>query len=117
MSESTLTTNDLFRLLEERRVEEESRIIKVYDRLDGMKKDLRAEIEKSHNEIMDEIKLMRVEMHRHTQEECKMLDELNDRVGEIEKWRWLVVGGAAAVAFIVFGGLESILHFISASLK
>ena len=107
--EDKLTTTALWELLEDRRVEEETRIVKVYDRIDTMKKDLHEEIEKSHNEIMNSINDMRQEMKRHTDEECEMLEKLDQRVAEIEKWRWLVVGGAAAVAFIVFGGIESFL--------
>ena len=110
MSDTSLTTADLFKLLEDRRVEEEQRIIKVYDRIDTMKKDLHEEIEKSHKEIMASISDMRMEMKRHTDEECEMLDKLDHRVAEIEKWRWLIVGGAAVAAFFVFGGVESIIE-------
>lgn len=112
MNDSTLSTNDLFHILEDRRVEEEQRIIKVYDRIDEMKKDLHEEIEKSHTEIMNSISDMRQEMKRHTDEECEMLDKLDRRVAEIEKWRWFVIGGAAAVAFLVFGGLDQLLTFL-----
>lgn len=111
-NENNLTTTHLWELLEDRRVEEEQRIVKVYDRIDDMKKDLHEEIEKSHTEIMNEIKDMRQEMKRHTDEECAMLDKLDQRVAEIEKWRWLVVGGAAAVAFIVFGGIDTFMDIM-----
>ena len=108
--EDTLTTTALFKMLEDRRVEEEARIVKVYDRIDTMKKDLHEEIEKSHKEIMNSIGDMRQEMKRHTDEECAMLDKLDRRVAEIERWRWLIVGGTAVAAFFVFGGVEQVLE-------
>ena len=111
-NETTLTTHHLWELLEDRRVEEETRIVKVYDRIDEMKKDLHEEIEKSHTEIMNSISDMRQEMKRHTDDECEMLDRLDKRVAEIEKWRWLVVGGAAVAALIVFGGIESFMDIM-----
>jgi len=112
MTEDTLTTTDLFKILEDRRVEEEQRIIKVYDRVDTMKKDLHEEIEKSHNEIMSSINDMRQEMKQHANNEGEMLAQLDRRVAEIEKWRWFVVGGAAAVAFLVFGGVDSFMDIM-----
>lgn len=117
MTEDSLSTKDLFQILEDRRVEEEHRTVRLHERMDSLKDELYEEIEKSHKEIMYEIRDMRQEMKRHTDEECEMLDKLDQRVAEIEKWRWFVIGGAAAVAFLVFGGIERLMDFFSLQLK
>jgi putative NADH-flavin reductase len=112
MVEGTLTTNDLFKLLEDRRVADEQRTKDLHARIGTVKDELYAEIEKSHKEILEAMREMKEDQRRHNQEECAMLDSLNRRVSEIEKWRWFVIGGAASVAFVVFGGIESLISFV-----
>ena len=75
-----------------------------------MKDELYEEVEKSHHEIMLEIRELKEEQRQHARNEAEMLHGLDKRISEIEKWRWLVVGGAAAVAFIVFGGIDSFME-------
>jgi putative NADH-flavin reductase len=111
-SDDHLTTTHLFQILEDRRVESEQRDAILHKRITELKDELYEEVEKSHKEIMAEIREMKEEQKSHHQHECQMMTKLDDRISEIEKWRWLVVGGAAAVAFIVFGGIDSFMDIM-----
>jgi hypothetical protein len=111
-NDDTLTTKDLFQMLEDRRLEEEQRTVKLHERINSLKDELYEEIESSHKEIMWEIREMKEEQRNHAKTEAEMLYKLDARISEIEKWRWLVVGGAAAVAFIVFGGVDSFFEIM-----
>ena len=112
MTEDTLSTTHLFQILEDRRVESEQRDAILHKRITEMKDELYEEVEKSHKEIMLEIREMKEEQRAHARTEAEMLFKLDQRISEIEKWRWLVVGGAAAVAFIVFGGVDSFIEIM-----
>lgn len=57
-------------------------------------RDVHDKIEQIENSIMDEIKALRQEMKEQHQIEKEKIDELN-------KWRWLVMGGAAVVGWLV----------------
>jgi hypothetical protein len=111
-SEDHLTTTHLFQILEDRRVESEERNAILHKRITEMKDELYEEVEKSHKEIMVEIREMKEEQRAHAKAEAEMLYKLDVRISEIEKWRWFVIGGAAAVAFLVFGGLDKLLTFL-----
>ena len=69
--------------------------------LDKLEKQHNEELREVHNKIeeievsiMEEIKSLREEMKKHHEEEKKKIDELN-------KWRWLVMGGAVVVGWIL----------------
>ena len=110
MTEDILTTTHLFKILEDRRVESEERNAILHKRITEMKDELYEEVEKSHHEIMLEIRELKGEQRAHAREEAQLLYKLDSRISEIEKWRWLVIGGAAAAAFIVFGGIDSFME-------
>jgi DNA repair exonuclease SbcCD ATPase subunit len=57
-------------------------------------RDVHNKIEEIEVSIMEEIKSLREEMKKHHEEEKKKIDELN-------KWRWLVMGGAVVVGWIL----------------
>ena len=70
---------------------------KTIDKLDARtiedKKELEQMMSSLQDNIMDEIKAMREDMQRQHEVENKKIEELN-------KWRWLVMGGAAVVGWI-----------------
>lgn len=52
------------------------------------------EVEKSHRVIMDEIKKLREDQTLHHQ-------LVSERLGKLEQWRWLMVGGAIVLGYLV----------------
>lgn len=71
---------------------------KTLDKLDERtiedKKELEAMMASMQNNIMQEIKAMRQDMQRQHQIENKKIEDLN-------KWRWLVLGGSAVIGWII----------------
>ena len=77
-------------------------IYEKFDRtLDKLEKQHNEELREVHNKIeeievsiMEEIKSLRKEMKEHHEVEKQKIEELN-------KWRWIVVGGAIVVGWIL----------------
>ena len=70
----------IFNLLENRRVESENKFEDLHSRLNKSVKDLREEVELSQKRLMCEIKELKV--------------NLTERVGVLEKYRWIIIGAA-----------------------
>jgi ribosomal 50S subunit-associated protein YjgA (DUF615 family) len=77
-------------------------IYEKFDRtLDKLEKQHNDELREVHNKIeeiessiMDEIKALRQEMKQHHEVEKQKIEDLN-------KWRWLVMGGAVVIGWII----------------
>ena len=88
-----MTPQDLFQLLEDRRIEAQNRSDVLHKRIGELRDEMADKIDDSHREIMREIKELRQEQNKHA-------EEMSSRVGALERWRWAIVGGATAVGFI-----------------
>ena len=73
----------IFNLLESRRVESENKFEDLHSRLNKSVKDLREEVELIEKRLMCELKQLNV--------------NLGERVGVLEKYRWMIIGGAIIV--------------------
>jgi hypothetical protein len=96
---------DLFQLLEDRRIESEKRSDILHKRIGELRDEMANKMDDSHREIMHEIKELRKEQQHHAK-------EMSQRVSSLERWRWLLMGGAAVLGFILAGGLELISNII-----
>ena len=65
------------------------------EELDIIYRDLQRDINQVEKRLLLEIKSLK--------------GDLTDRVGVLEKWRWLIVGGALAIGFIVARNMPKIL--------
>tara|TARA_A100001515_G_scaffold22381_2_gene17061 strand:- start:826 stop:1233 length:408 start_codon:yes stop_codon:yes gene_type:complete len=70
--------DDLFSILEERRREWEQDLEKLHSRISTQSRELREAIDQVQN-------------------------KLDSRVGILERWRWLIIGGAILLGFILQG--------------
>ena len=95
---------DLFQLMEDRRLESQQRSDVLHKRISELRDELTQKIDDSHKDIMREIKELRKEQQAHAQ-------EMSKRVSNLERWRWMVIGGAAVVGFVFAGGLKLIQFF------
>ena len=77
----------IFNLLESRRIESETKFEDLHSRLNKNIKDLRDELELSEKRISCDIKEIKV--------------NLNDRIGVLEKYRWIIIGGAIVLGLWV----------------
>ena len=74
--------DDLFSILEDRRREWEEDLEKLHSRISTQSRDLREAID-------------------------SVANRLDGRVGVLERWRWLIIGGAIFLGFIVQGSMSS----------
>ena len=101
--ESKLTAQEIItkqtaELVEKRRVETEEKIQTIHARISSGEKELQAKIDEQYDEILDEIKGLRVEAT--TQHK-----EMNGRMSRLERWMWIVLGGGAVIGFILNNGV------------
>lgn len=74
--------DDLFFILEDRRREWEEDLKDLHSRITTQSRNLR--------EAIDQVQ-----------------DKLDSRVGILERWRWLIIGGAILLGFILQGSMDS----------
>lgn len=70
----------IFNLMESRRVESESKFEDLHARLNKSVKELREEVELSEKRILMDLKELKL--------------NLSDRVGVLEKYRWIIIGAS-----------------------
>ena len=85
---------NLFDLLESRRVEAQDQVETLHKRIGALRDELYEEVATSHKEIMKEIKEMKEESKAHH-------EKMDERLNSLERWKWIVVGGASAIGFLV----------------
>lgn len=97
--ETKITAHDVLtkqtvELMEKRRVETDDKIQILHERISSGERELKGNIDKQYDELMTEIKEMRAESaQQHT--------TLSDRITAMEKWMWIVIGGAIVVGVIL----------------
>ena len=94
----------------------EEKLIRQEEALDEQEKKLTENIMDLHSRITSNAKetnkamgdmerrlVEQMNAHSKTEEEHfrKMREELSTRVGVLEKWRWLIIGGAIVIGFII----------------
>ena len=97
---------EVFKLMEERRMESQRQYELLHERISNMKDEINVDINNSHKIIMGEIKELRGEQRRHAQ-------EMSLRLTNLEKWKWTIVGGAVVIGFFLSGGIDVIGKFLS----
>jgi len=85
---------NIFELLEARRVEAQDQYETLHKRIGALRDELYEEVATSHKEIMHEIREMKEESKMHH-------EKMDDRLNSLERWKWIVVGGASAIGFLV----------------
>lgn len=97
--ETKITAHDVLtkqtvELMEKRRVETDDKIQILHERISSGERELKTNIDKQYDELMTEIKEMRAES-------TKQHTILSDRITAMEKWMWIVMGGAIVVGVIL----------------
>ena len=95
---------ELFKLMEERRMESQRQYELLHERISNMKDEINTDIQNSHKIIMAEIKDLRGEQRRHSV-------EMSNRLTNLEKWKWTAGGILIALTFAMtalqtFGALQ-----------
>ena len=91
--------DDIFVLLEGRRKEWDADLKELHSRITTNTRELREEMIDCEKRILQEVRGVR--------------GELSGRVGILEKWRWLIIGGAIVIGLVMSDARDSILDFFN----
>ena len=104
----TDVSNSIHRMLavhEEKIARQEESIFEAENKIEERRSELSSKIDELHSrittntkEIMSAAALQHQEQNKEIQ---KIRDELSTRVGVLEKWRWIIIGGSIIAGFII----------------
>ena len=81
------TDDDIFITLESRRKEWDNDLKELHSRISTQARDLRESQYQSENKLLNEIRMVRT--------------QLSERVGVLEKWRWVIIGGSIIIGLMM----------------
>ena len=90
---------DIFITLESRRKEWDNELKELHSRITTNSRELREHQVQSENKMLDELRAMR--------------NQLSERVGVLEKWRWIIIGGSIIVGLMMSNPDNMIFDFFS----
>ena len=93
------TDDDIFITLESRRKEWDNDLKELHSRITTNSRELREHQVQSENKMLDELRAMR--------------NLLSERVGVLEKWRWIIIGGSIIVGLMMSNPDNMIFDFFS----
>ena len=83
----------------------EEKLMRQEEALDGQEKEFRENIQELHSRISNNADKTTKHMNdmekRISDELQKIREELSNRVGVLEKWRWVIIGGSIVCGFII----------------
>jgi len=104
----TDVSNSIHRMLavhEEKIARQEEALFEAENKIEERRSELSSKIDELHSrittntkEIMGAAALQNLEQNKEIQ---KIRDELSTRVGVLEKWRWIIIGGSIIAGFII----------------
>ena len=104
----TDVSNSIHRMLavhEEKLTRQEEAIIDAEQKIEIRRAELSKQIDDLHSRITTntkELMILEASQHeKHSKEIKRLSDNINNRVGVLEKWRWLIIGGAIIAGFIL----------------
>ena len=99
LTKAEQTDDDIFITLESRRKEWDNDLKELHSRITTNSRELREHQVQSENKLLSEIRAMR--------------NQLSERVGVLEKWRWIIIGGSIIVGLMMSNPDNMIFDFFS----
>ena len=99
LTKAEQTDEDIFITLESRRKEWDNDLKELHSRLTTNTKELRENQIKSENNMLNELRSMR--------------QQLSERVGVLEKWRWLIIGGSIIIGLMMSNPSGTMWEFLN----
>ena len=93
------TDDDIFVTLESRRKEWDNDLKELHSRITSNTKELREHQIQSENNMLNELRHMR--------------QQLSERVGVLEKWRWLIIGGSIIIGLMMSNPSGNLWDFLN----
>jgi len=99
ISKAEQTDDDIFITLESRRKEWDNDLKELHSRITTNSRELREHQIQSEGKMLNEIRAVRT--------------QLSERVGVLEKWRWLIIGGSIIIGLMMSNPSGNIWEFLS----
>ena len=93
------TDDDIFITLESRRKEWDNDLKELHSRITTNTRELREHQIQSENTMLSELRSMKT--------------QLSERVGVLEKWRWLIIGGSIIIGLMMSNPSGNLWEFLS----
>jgi hypothetical protein len=93
------TDEDIFITLESRRKEWDNDLKELHSRITTNTRELREHQIQSENTMLSELRSMKT--------------QLSERVGVLEKWRWLIIGGSIIIGLMMSNPSGNLWEFLS----
>ena len=87
LAKAEQTDDDIFITLESRRKEWDNDLKELHSRISTQARDLRELQHQSEGKLLNEIRAVRT--------------QLDERVGVLEKWRWVIIGGSIIIGLMM----------------
>ena len=87
LAKAEQTDDDIFITLESRRKEWDNDLKELHSRITTNTRELRDNQYQLESKLLNEIRMVRT--------------QLSDRVGVLEKWRWLIIGGSIIIGLLI----------------
>ena len=98
ITEVTTSVNRMLAVHEEKISQQEEALAKADFELSSNIKELHSRITTNYKELADQMAKNHKETEAHVQQ---LRTDLNGRVGVLEKWRWLIIGGSIVIGFAI----------------
>ena len=98
ITEVSTSVNRMLAVHEEKISQQEEASIRADAEFRADIKELHSRITTNYKELADTIAKNQKETEAHVQQ---LRTDLNGRVGILEKWRWLIIGGSIVIGFII----------------
>ena len=99
LTKAEQTDEDIFVTLESRRKEWDNDLKELHARITTNTKELREHQIQSENNMLNELRHMR--------------QQLSERVGVLEKWRWLIIGGSIIIGLMMSNPSGNLWEFLN----
>ena len=99
ISKAEQTDDDIFITLESRRKEWDNDLKELHSRITTNSRELREHQIQSEQTMLNELRAMKT--------------QLSERVGVLEKWRWLIIGGSIIIGLMMSNPSGNIWEFLS----
>ena len=99
LTKAEQTDEDIFITLEARRKEWDNDLKELHSRITTNTKELREHQIQSENNMLNELRHMR--------------QQLSERVGVLEKWRWLIIGGSIIIGLMMSNPSGNLWNFLN----
>lgn len=111
IAQNVADTGDLFDLVEKRRKEQDEATKELHSRITTQHREIKEELRDDYQRLADNIGEIKSMLRTAMSENARELNDMEERMRQIERKQWIIVGAAIVSGFIL-GNLEIFKSFI-----